>query len=34
MLLPACLPLGNMKNKNLEGEEVSIAGWGNTEYRK
>ncbi|XP_012064557.1 PREDICTED: venom serine protease Bi-VSP-like [Atta cephalotes] len=33
MLLPACLPLDNMKNKNLEGEEVSIAGWGDTKYQ-
>ncbi|KYQ50712.1 Venom protease [Trachymyrmex zeteki] len=30
--VPACLPLGDMKNKILEGKEAIIAGWGRTSY--
>ncbi|EGI65219.1 Serine proteinase stubble, partial [Acromyrmex echinatior] len=32
ILLPACLPLGKVKNENLDGMEASIAGWGHTSY--
>ncbi|XP_018357262.1 PREDICTED: venom protease [Trachymyrmex septentrionalis] len=30
-LLPACLPIGNVKNENLDGKMAVTAGWGYTE---